>query len=69
MVPYLMLPIIKRAARILGDGKTPNYTALAKAIGCHRSSLYGWRRVPIKYIPAIVRVTDGKITIRQLCSK
>lgn len=62
-----MLAIIIKAAKILGDGrKVPNYTALASAIGCHRSSLYCWARVPSHYVNKIVKATGGKITASQL---
>lgn len=61
-----MLPIIKAAGKLLGDKAVPNFTALADAIGCHRSSLYTWRRVPTHYCAKIVKATGGKITMRML---
>lgn len=60
-----MLPIIKRAATIIGDG-LPNYSALAEAIGAHRSAFYVWKAVPEQYCPKIVKATDNKITLSQI---
>lgn len=60
-----MINIIKRAAKIVGDG-VPNYTGLASAIGCHRSSLYTWTKPPIHYCAKIVKATGGKITLKML---
>lgn len=60
-----MLPIIKRAAKIIGEG-IPNFTGLAAMIGCHRSSLYNYRRVPQHLCAKIVKATGGKITLRML---
>lgn len=61
-----MLPIIIRAGKILGDKNIPNFTALANAIKCHRSSLYTWQRIPSHYVDKIVKATGGKITASQL---
>lgn len=61
-----MLKIILRAGKIMGDKNVPNFTALAQAIGCHRSSLYTWLKVPVKYHAKIVKATDGKITAKML---
>lgn len=61
-----MLAIIIKAGKILGDKGTPNFTALANAIGCHRSSLYTWQRVPTHYVKKIVAATGGKLTAAQL---
>ncbi len=62
-----MLKIIRKAGIILGDDKSqPNFTALAKAIGCHRSSLYTWLKPPTHYCAKIVKATGGKITLKML---
>lgn len=62
----VMLPIIIKAGKILGDKGVPNFTALAQAIGCNRSSLYTWRRVPTHYIKKIVGATGGRLTRSQI---
>ncbi len=59
-----MIPIIKRAGKLLGDGKSANYTALAEAIGCHRSSLYTWKRVPQRFVDKLVKATQGQLTAK-----
>lgn len=65
-----MIAVLRKAAIILGDGEgTPNFTALAQAIGCHRSSLYLWKKVPIRYHNKIIKVTGGKITSKQLMAE
>lgn len=61
-----MLKIIVKAGKLLGDGKHPNFSALAEAIGCHRSSLYTWAKVPARFVDKIVKATDGKITAKQI---
>ena len=60
-----MLPVLKKAATIVGGG-APNYTKLAEMIGCQRPALYVWVRVPIPYIQKIVKATDSKVTPEML---
>lgn len=61
-----MIAVVKKAGKILGDGKTPNFSALAKSIGCHRSALYTWKKVPVKYCHKLVDATNGSITLHML---
>lgn len=61
-----MIALITRAGKLMGDQDVPNFTALANAIGCHRSSLYTWLKIPKKYHAKIVKATNGEITLKQL---
>ncbi len=61
-----MLNVLIRAGKIMGSKGVPNYTALATAVGCHRSSFYTWAKVPERFHDAIVKATNGKVTKEQL---
>jgi DNA-binding transcriptional regulator YdaS (Cro superfamily) len=60
-----MLPVIKKAAKIVGGGKA-NYSELARLLGCQRPSLYVWKHVPICYMKKLVAATNGQITLEMV---
>lgn len=60
-----MLPIILKAARIVGNGRT-NVSALARAIDAPRPACYAWKQVPARFVFAIERATGGRIKPYQM---
>lgn len=61
-----MLPVIKQAAKAVGDDGEPNFARLATMIGCQRPSLYAWLSVPPKFLHKIVKATKGQVTLKML---
>lgn len=60
-----MLPLILKAAKIVGKGK-PNVSELARRIGAPRTALYLWRDIPPRYVIKIEKATGGQMKRHQL---
>lgn len=62
-----MLPILKRAAMIVGNG-VPNYSELARQLKVQRPALYSYRKIPDKYCLRLFKLMKGAVSLHEIRS-